>query len=123
MHYTYRVLHRMLQIKRLGLHEFKLVLLHYNEQFPRAPTDFRWRVLQNTGYFLLINLHYPKHINCTDNNIGKSVNTNVVALSKASPGKLFKLQIHACKINRLGKPTASAGIRIWGKSKLALLLE
>jgi len=74
------------------------------------------------GYFLLINLYCPKHLTCTDNNIGKSVNAEVVALIKTSPGKRFKLQLQACKINRLGKSPASAVVRIWGKTKLALLL-
>ena len=111
----------MLQIKLLGLHELELVLL-YNEQFLRAPNDSRLRVLQIKGYFLLINLCCLKHLTCTDNNIGKSVNTEAVALSKASPGNLFKLQLHACKISRLGKSPASAIVRMWGKSKLTLLL-
>jgi hypothetical protein len=36
---------KMLRIKLLGLHELKLILL-YNGQFLRAPTDFRLRVLK-----------------------------------------------------------------------------
>ena len=111
----------MLHIKILVLHESKLVLLH-NEEFLRAPTDFRLRVLQYAGYVLLISIYYWTHITCTDNNIGKSVNTKVVALRKGSPGKLSKFQVYACKINRLGKSPASAVVGVWGKSKLALLL-
>lgn len=56
-HIAYR---KMLQIKLSGLHELKLVLL-YNGQFLRAPTDFRLSVLQNTGYILLINIYFWTH--------------------------------------------------------------
>jgi len=75
----------MLKIKLLRLHEFELVLL-YNGHFLRAPTDFRLRVLQNTGYILVINIYYWTQITCTENSIGKSINTKVIALRKASPG-------------------------------------
>jgi hypothetical protein len=77
---------KMLQIQLLGFHEFKLLLL-YIEQFLRAPSDFRLKVLQNTAYILLVNIYYWTHITCTANNVGKSVKRKVFALRKASLGR------------------------------------